>query len=99
MVITGAREQTRLEPSDDTAQIVERIAALEIGKAEISCWVRVPDPDRPGGCLQEVAASSTMTRSLLGLRDRPAGLGDTRALMEVTPAVWRNDLDVTCSRR
>jgi hypothetical protein len=29
--------------SDDDEQIIERVAALDIGKAEIVCCVRLPD--------------------------------------------------------
>jgi hypothetical protein len=79
-----------LEPTNDTGQIIERIAALDIGKAEVSCCVRVPDPERPGGRLQEVVTYSTMTRSLLGLCDRLAGLGVTRVLMEATGDYWKS---------
>jgi hypothetical protein len=38
-------------------EIVERVAALDIGKAELMCCARIPDPDRPGmaaGSLPEV---------------------------------------------
>ncbi len=37
-----------LEPTQDNEQIIERIAALDIGKAELVCCVRVPDPKGSG---------------------------------------------------
>ena len=54
-----------LEEARDTGEIIERVAALDIGKAELVCCVRVPDAARPGRRLQEVTPYSTMTRSLL----------------------------------
>jgi len=54
-----------LEPTQDHEQIIERVAALDIGKAELACCVRVPDPNASGKRLQEVVTYSTMTRSLL----------------------------------
>jgi len=37
-----------LEQTQDNEQVVERIAALDIGKAELVCCVRVPDPKASG---------------------------------------------------
>ena len=48
----GGRCWTRRE---DTEEIIERVAALDIGKAELVACVRVPDPDRPGRRVQEIA--------------------------------------------
>jgi transposase len=45
-----------LTGTQDQEEIVERVAALDIGKAELTCCVRVPDEDRPGKRLQEVEA-------------------------------------------
>ncbi len=42
-----------LAKTQDNKQIIERVAALDIGKAELMCCVRVPDEDRPGRRLQE----------------------------------------------
>ncbi|MGL5864367.1 MAG: hypothetical protein ACRCYX_00660 [Dermatophilaceae bacterium] len=52
-----------LEQTQDNEQVVERIAALDIGKAELVCCARVPDPKASGKRLQEVTTHSTMTRS------------------------------------
>jgi hypothetical protein len=46
------------------------VAALDIGKAELVCCVRVPGEGRAGRRLQEVERYSTMTRSLLSMADR-----------------------------
>ena len=78
-----------LEEARDTGEIIERVAALDIGKAELVCCVRVPDADKPGRRLQEVTPYSTMTRSLLLMADRLRGLGVTRVVMEATSVYWK----------
>ena len=78
-----------LEQTQDSEEIVARVAALDIGKAEVMCCVRVPDQAHPGVRLQEVRPYSTMTRSLLVLADRLAGLGVTRVVMESTSDYWK----------
>ena len=78
-----------LQETQETEEIIERVAALDIGKAEVMCCIRVPDEDRPGRRLQEVRAYSAMTRSLLGMADRLRCLGVTRVVMEATPDYWK----------
>jgi transposase len=78
-----------LAKTQDNEEIIERVAALDIGKADLMCCVRVPDEDRPGRRLQEVESYSTMTRPLLGLADRLACLGVTRVVMEATSDYWK----------
>jgi transposase len=78
-----------LQESQDREEIIERVAALDVGKAEVVCCVRVPHEDRPGRRLQEVETYSTMTRSLLGMADHLACLGVTRVVMEATSDYWR----------
>ena len=73
-----------LAPTQDNEQVIERIAALDIGKAELSCCIRVPDPKGSGKRLQEVATYTTMTRSLLGMADRLRQLGVTRVIFGVS---------------
>ncbi|HEY7359588.1 MAG TPA: IS110 family transposase [Streptosporangiaceae bacterium] len=78
-----------LQETADREEIIERVAALDIGKAELMCCVRVPHEGRPGRRLQEVQAYSTMTRSLLRLADRLRCLGVTRVVMEATSDYWK----------
>ena len=78
-----------LTTTQDNEEIIERVAALDIGKAEVMCCVRVPDEDHPGKRLQEVQAYPTMTRSVLGLADHLASLGVTRVVMEATADYWK----------
>jgi transposase len=79
-----------LEQARDNEQLIERVAALDVGKAEVTWCARVPDPDRSGGRLQEVGTCSTMTRSLLRLADRLSELGVTRVVMEATGEYWKS---------
>jgi transposase len=78
-----------LQETQDREQIIARVAALDIGKAEVVCCVRVPHESRPGRRLQEVDTYSTMTRSLLGMADRLHSLGVTRVVMEATSDYWK----------
>ena len=70
-----------LTRTQDNEEIIERVAALDIGKAELTCCVRVPDEDHRGRRLQEVETYSTMTRPLPGMSGRLACLGVTRQLL------------------
>ena len=78
-----------LEDTGDDGQVVARIAALDIGKAEVVCCVRVPSPAGSGRRAQEVSTHSTMTRSLQALADRLRQLGVSRVVMEATSDYWR----------
>jgi transposase len=78
-----------LQETQDREEIIARVAALDIGKAEVMCCVRVPHEGRPGRRMQEVAAYSTMTRSLLDMADHLASLGVTRVVMEATSDYWK----------
>jgi transposase len=78
-----------LEGTQDREEIIARVAALDIGKAEVVCCVRVPREGRPGRRLQEVQAYSTMARSLLGMADHLRSLGVTRVVMEATSDYWK----------
>ena len=80
-----------LQETHDREEIIERVAALDIGKAELVCCVRVPDEGRRGRRLQEVEAYPTMTGSLLGLADRLRALGVTRVVMEATSDYVRRE--------
>jgi transposase len=77
-----------LENVPDYEEIVERVAALDIGKAELVCCVRVPGSAGRGRA-QEVTTYSTMTRSLQAMADRLGELGVTRVVMEATSDYWK----------
>jgi transposase len=78
-----------LHETEDREEIVERIAALDIGKAEVVSCVRVPSDARLGRRMQEVQTYATMTRSLLVMADRFRDLGVTRVVMEATSDYWK----------
>ena len=76
-----------LAESEDEEQIIERVAALDIGKAELVCCVRIPGPGKKR--LQEVSTHSTMTRSLSELANHLVMLGIERVVMEATSDYWK----------
>ena len=75
--------------SDEDEQIIERVAALDIGKAEIVCCIRLPRPDGRKGRVEEVSTHSTMVPSLCELANRLVELGIQRVVMEATSDYWR----------
>jgi transposase len=78
-----------LEETSEDAAPVERVAALDIGKAEVVCCARVGHASGSGRRVQEVRTFSTMTRSLQSMGDWLAGLGVTRVVMEATSDYWK----------
>ena len=78
-----------LEATQETEEIIQRVAALDVGKAELTCCVRVPDQGGSGKRLQEVRTYPTMTRWLLVLAERLGELGVTRVVMEATSDYWK----------
>lgn len=82
-----------MEESQNDDVIIERVAALDVGKAEVVCCVRIPSPGssdgRGGRRSQEVRTFPTMTRSLAVLGDWLGGLGVTRVVMEATSDYWK----------
>jgi transposase len=88
--LTATRRAAVLEETHDTEELIARVAALDIGKAELVCCVRVPSAQGSGKRAQEVRTYPTMTRSLLVLADRLRQLGVTRVVMEATSDYWRS---------
>jgi transposase len=78
-----------LTETQDNEEIIERVAALDIGKAELVCCARVPGQSRSGRRMQEVTTYATMTRSLLSMAERLAALGVSRVVMEATSDYWK----------
>ncbi len=76
-----------LSESHDEEQIIARVAALDIGKAELVCCVRVPGTGSRR--LQEVSTHSTMTRSLTELANHLVELAIERVVMEATSDYWK----------
>jgi transposase len=78
-----------LAESDDKEEIIARVAALDIGKAEVVCCVRLPPQQGRRKRLQEVSTHSTMTSSLTQLANRLVELGVQRVVMEATSDYWK----------
>jgi transposase len=76
-------------PPGEPTELVERVAALDIGKATLLACARVPHQTKPGRRRQEVRSFATTTRSLPGLADWFASLGVTRVVMESTSTYWK----------
>ncbi|VBA37184.1 hypothetical protein LAUMK13_01514 [Mycobacterium innocens] len=78
-----------LAESHDEEQIIARVAALDIGKAELVCCMRVPAPAGGKRRLQEVSTHSTMTASLTELANQLVEMRIQRVVMEATSSYWK----------
>src|SRR3954447_25572293 len=78
-----------LAESVDEDQIIARVAAVDVGKAELVCCVRVPGAGDAKRRLQEVSTHSTMTRALAELANHLVDLRIERVVMEATSDYWR----------
>jgi transposase len=78
-----------LAESEDNEQVIAKVAALDIGKGELVCCVRLPAPRGHRRRLQEVSTHSTMTSSLTELANRLVELGVQRVVMEATSDYWK----------
>ena len=78
-----------MENSDVAVELVERVAALDIGKKALMACIRVPHEDKPGRRRQEVRSTATTTRSLLELSDWLRCQGVTLVVMEATGDYWK----------
>ena len=68
-------------------RIFERVAGLDVHKAQVTAAVRVPDSR--GGRLQDVAEFKTTVQGLLALRDWLTAHGVTHVAMEATGVYWK----------
>ena len=68
-------------------QMVERPAALDVHKEQVTTCVRTPGEG--GRRVQRVREFKTTVRGLLALRDWLAGFGVTTVAMEATGVYWR----------
>lgn len=71
----------------DEEQIIDRVAALDVGKAEVVCCIRLPGGKRR---TQEVMTVSTMVPELMKLGHHLHTLGVSRVVMEATSDYWRS---------
>jgi transposase len=68
-------------------RIHERVAGLDVHKAQVTAAVRVPGP--AGARVGEVAEFATTVRGLVALRDWLAAHGVTHLAMEATGVYWK----------
>ena len=73
-------QELAMEEVDEQELHVERVAALDLGKAALEACVRVPHESRPGRPLQEVRGYATSTGALLALADWLHSWGVTQGL-------------------
>jgi transposase len=78
-----------VEETSDLSELVERVAALDLGKASLTACVRVPHPAKPGRRCQEVREYGTTTVALLALAGDLRGHGVTLVAMEATSDYWK----------
>lgn len=77
----------RVELDTSEQHLIARVAAVDIGKAEMVCCVRVPGPGRARA--QEVRTFSTMAEGVLDMADWLARYGVTLVVMESTSDYWK----------
>ncbi|HUE32971.1 MAG TPA: IS110 family transposase, partial [Mycobacterium sp.] len=78
-----------MEEVDDVELVVERIAALDLGKAGLEACVRVPHPQRPGRRMQELRGYATTTAQLLEMAAWLRRWGVQPVVMESTSTYWK----------
>jgi transposase len=78
-----------MEEVDDVELVVERIAALDLGKAGLEACVRVAHPQRPGRRMQELRGYGTTTKPLVEMAAWLRRWGMQRVVMESTSTYWK----------
>lgn len=78
-----------METTDEPVELVERVAALDLGKAALMACVRVPHEDRPGRRRQEIREYPTLSRSLLELAGWLRCERIELVAMEATSDYWK----------
>ena len=77
-----------MELTEEPGELVERVAALDIGKASVMACIRVPDEDQRRR-QQEVREYGTTTGALLTLAGHLHRNGVTLVVMEATSDYWK----------
>lgn len=78
-----------MESTDEAVELLERVAALDLGKAGLMACVRVPHEDKPGRRRQELREYATLSRSLLELADWLRCERVELVVMEATSDYWK----------
>jgi transposase len=78
-----------MEEVDEAELLVERIAALDLGKAALEACVRVPHEQRAGRRMQELRGYATTTAQLLEMAVWLRQWQVQRVVMESTSSYWK----------
>jgi transposase len=78
-----------MEEAEDEPLFADRVAGIDIAKAEVMVTVRVPSQARPGGRQQETRSFRATRKDLLSLADWLRSWGVTKAGMEATGDYWK----------
>jgi transposase len=77
------------EITDEPVELVDRVCAIDLGKATLTACVRVPHETAPGRRVQEVREYSTVTPKLLELADWLRCQQVELVAMEATSDYWK----------
>ena len=78
-----------MEQTEEPVELVERVCALDIGKASVMACVRVPHEDHPGRRRQEIREYATRVPALLELADWLRSQSVQLVAMEATSSYWK----------
>lgn len=77
------------EEIEQSEEIVERVAAIDVAKASGMVCTRLPHDGRPGKRVQRVWNVGATTNAILELADHLRCQGVTRVVMEATGSYWK----------
>ena len=78
-----------MEEVDEVELVVQRVTALDLGKATLEACMRVPHPSKPGRRMQEIRGYATTTAALLEMAIWLRQWGIERVVMESTSDYWK----------
>ena len=78
-----------MEEVDEVELVVQRVAALDLGKATLEACMRVPHSSKPGRRMQEIRPYATTTAALLEMAIWLRQWGIERVVMESTSDYWK----------
>ncbi|MEU9057264.1 IS110 family transposase [Streptomyces sp. NPDC048384] len=84
-----AEDREDVEEIEQAAELVERVAAIDIAKASGMVCVRVPHEDKPSKRVQRVFNTVATSGAILELADHLICQGVTRVVMEATSTYWK----------
>jgi len=88
-----------MEDVHEEPLFVQRVAGLDIAKAEVEVTIRVPSDTSSGRRQQETRTFGTTRRELLELADWLRCWGVAKAGMEATSVIWGDEDQRKCSHR